>query len=248
LPPRRGLDAGTCITGSLIELAQRVCQLLPGSRGRSSAGARRRSRLRPSPRSGRRRRRLRMIMSRTGSMGFLVGSIVGVTFLWSCQEQKPPEINVDENLTTASGAELQTRDIKPSPNYDTREADNYLYVGAVSDEDKTKGKAVGDVVIFRYLGKHAGAYRLAIIQESGKQIGIAECAQPCKLTKTTWSDGSVTRGGFNPDAIIGSAFEDAFNGFLVQTSRRNEATTPARTFDSGHIYRRVESRLRQVRH
>ena len=39
----------------------------------------------------------------------------------------------------------------------------YMYVSAVSEEDQKRGMKTGDVVMFRYLGKEGGIYRLELI-------------------------------------------------------------------------------------
>jgi hypothetical protein len=135
---------------------------------------------------------------------------------------KAPEraaFNVDENLTTTDFNQTSAAAI-PTPNYDDSEGDRYFYVAAVSEEDQKKGKAVGDVTTIRFLGERDGVYRLELIGPSGQHLATSECKKPCRVTKTVWSDGSVSRGGFNAGSILGSAFEDAFNGFLTVANGR----------------------------
>lgn len=104
---------------------------------------------------------------------------------------------------------------RPSRNYDEKDGDSYLYVAAVSDEDLAKGKAAGDVVGFRYLGKLGRLHRL---QNSGTGA-INVCSEPCKIIKRYYPSGEVERVGFNASSIIGAAFEDAFHGFLEPEER-----------------------------
>jgi hypothetical protein len=153
-------------------------------------------------------------------------TLIALGILGACS--KAPEqktIKVDENLTTTDISQTSAASI-PAPNYDDREGDKYFYVAAVSEEDQKKGKATGDVSIFRYLGIKDGTYRLEIISDGGQRLAIAECKRPCKVTKTVWNDGRVTRGGYNPDSILGSAFADAFNGHLAVAGSEKEISAP----------------------
>jgi hypothetical protein len=100
------------------------------------------------------------------------------------------------------------------PRYESREGNSYLYVAAVSEEERKRGKSAGDVVIFQYLGMRDGVHRLASLDDAGARIALSECASPCKVIKRTMRSGAVDRLGFNPESIIGSAFLDAINGHL----------------------------------
>jgi hypothetical protein len=123
-------------------------------------------------------------------------------------EEDAPEQNVGLRNVPISQSEVSP------PNYDEKEGDTYLYVAAVSEEDRKAGRSAGNVVMFRYLGEANGTFRIASVGESGKQFGVSTCPRQCKVIKTTWSDGSVRRLGYDPASVIGSAFEDAFNGHL----------------------------------
>jgi hypothetical protein len=102
----------------------------------------------------------------------------------------------------------------PPANYEEKEGDTYFYVTAVSEEDRKTGKSAGNVVAFKYLGEKDGLYRLELVDDDGSRIGVSECPRQCKVIKSTWRDGSVKHVGFNPESVVGSAFEDAFNGHL----------------------------------
>jgi hypothetical protein len=105
--------------------------------------------------------------------------------------------------------------VAPSPNYDEREGESYLYVAAVSEEERKSGKVAGEVVTFRYLGVRNGVHRIETLTDAGSPIDVAECTSPCKVIKVIRADGTTDRIGFTSSSIIGSAFEDAFMGRLV---------------------------------
>ena len=114
----------------------------------------------------------------------------------------------------------------PTPNFVQEENGTYFYVTAVSEEDRKKGKAVGDVIGFRYLGKNNKAQHvLATVSDDGQVISKAYCSEPCALIKR--SDG--TRIVYDPSSIIGAAFQDAMNGLMKAAngkSTANEANYP----------------------
>ena len=99
-----------------------------------------------------------------------------------------------------------------SHNYDSKDGLVYSYIAAVSEEDRKKGKAAGDVVSFAYLGRRDGKYVLAQIGVNDSILGYSSCPRPCRVI--TYGDGSKV--GYTEDSIIGSAFADAIAGRLVQ--------------------------------
>ena len=106
----------------------------------------------------------------------------------------------------------------PAHNYAEEEDGVYFYVSAVSEEDRKKGKAVGDVYGYRYLGKNdEGQHVIASVTNNGQIIFKAYCSEPCKIIK--YGDGD--RSAFSPNSIIGSAFQDAINGALKVASEKN---------------------------
>ncbi len=111
----------------------------------------------------------------------------------------------------------------PTPNYDEHEGDRYMYVSAVSEDDKKKGRAVGNVIQYRYLGEKDGLYALAFVDDSGRELDREECRNPCRVIKTTTA-GRVGYVPYDRSSIIGAAFEDAFNGFL-KTARSADAAS-----------------------
>lgn len=114
-----------------------------------------------------------------------------------------------------------------SPRYDEREGDIYFYVADVSEEDRKAGRATGDVMGFKYLGTRDGVHLLQQLDSDGRATGVSECGRPCKVIKSTWIDGDITRTGFNANSVIGAAFEDAFNGHLTRaTGYVGSAKTP----------------------
>lgn len=125
------------------------------------------------------------------------------------------EMNVmGDNIASVALPTLQT----PTPHYQDYEGDRYFYITAVSDEDKTKGKAVGTVVQYRYLGELGGRLTLQQVTEAGYAIGRLECSRDCRIMKFTVG-GSVSRVPFDTSSIAGAAMEDAINGFLQPSKR-----------------------------
>lgn len=119
----------------------------------------------------------------------------------------------------------------PMHNFVEEERGTYYYVAAVSEEDQKKGKATGDVVGYRYLGKNdKGQHVLVSVADNGRVITKAYCSEPCAIIR--YGDGQ--RIAYNPGSIIGAAFQDAINGSLKATlgkSASDQAIYP-RTVDS----------------
>lgn len=137
----------------------------------------------------------------------------------SCDEARPTNV-VYENMSPPEPE-------PPKPRYDSREGDLYLYVADVSEEDKKRGVGAGSVHMFRYLGRQGDLYRLSLLNSEEIQIGVAECANPCRVVRSKWRDGSVSRLGYSADTVIGSAFEDAFNGILKVSASRDPQAKPS---------------------
>ena len=114
------------------------------------------------------------------------------------------------------------------PHYASREGDKYYYVSAVSEEDKKKGIAVGDVVITRNLGRVDGKQTLAWIKEDGTVESVSTCSHPCKIIKEVDANGGNLRLiPYNEESIIGMAFADSFNGFMKKSKRAAPAMVDA---------------------
>lgn len=133
------------------------------------------------------------------------------------------------NLTTSGQEKLPPWAIEPdavSPplptkNYASREGNRYYYISAVSDDEKKTGKAVGDVLIYRYLGVIAGKYTIQQELEDGTAVRIATCQKPCAIIKMTDQNGQpLDLIPYSESSVIGSAFADSFNGFLKRSSHR----------------------------
>ena len=125
-------------------------------------------------------------------------------------------MNVDENLVTtdihdADGLPISAN--ADSHNYNMKEGLIYSYIGAVSEEDAKKGKAVGDVSTFAFRGVIDGLYRISSVDDEGRTVLYYECPKPCVIMKRHLG-GEVTRLPYSPDSVIGAAFEDALNGRL----------------------------------
>ena len=122
----------------------------------------------------------------------------------------------------------------PTPNYSEREGDRYFYVSAVSDDDKKKGIAVGEVLQYRYLGVIDGSITIQQVLDNGTPLTRFECKSPCRVMKVT-SGTSVNRMAYNPESVVGSAMQDALNGFLepakgVKISDDTPLTTLPKSF------------------
>lgn len=168
-------------------------------------------------------------------LGFALCTALAAGALTACGDRANSEA---ENPTpyaatnTAPEPVIQSQpDTTPPPvpdhNYDERRGSNYYYVAAVSEEDERKGRAVGDVVVYQYLGKNsAGQHVLASMNSRGLVNYEASCSVPCRIIDT--SDGQSI--AFSPRSIIGAAFEDAFRGKLRVAERvRTEKDTQARS-------------------
>jgi hypothetical protein len=133
-------------------------------------------------------------------------------------------MNVDENLTTADYNEPLTTDSSPAPVpapshlYAIKDGDKYGYVAAVSEDDQKRGKVAGDVTFFVYRGKVGDTYKIDLVTPDGQIVEDDECQRPCTAIKR-YTYGGISYLGFTPDSLIGAAYTDAFNGFLVPASR-----------------------------
>lgn len=130
--------------------------------------------------------------------------------LSSCGE-KAPSPSASSEAEAKDLAATSNATSAPTHNYDDEEAGTYFYVAAVSEEDRKKGKVAGDVVGFQYIGKNdKNQNMIRSISEDGSTISKAYCSDPCRIIR--YSDGE--RVAFNPESIIGAAFQDVMNGFL----------------------------------
>lgn len=101
---------------------------------------------------------------------------------------------------------------KPARNYTEEENGTYFYIAAVSDEDRQKGVAAGEVIGYRYLGLNdKQQHTLQLVAETSNATMKAYCSDPCAIIKFENGD----RISFNPSSIIGAAFQDAINGHLI---------------------------------
>ena len=101
----------------------------------------------------------------------------------------------------------------PTQHFDTKEGEVYIYQSALSEDDKNAGKATPNLVGFKYLGEDAGVHTLQLLDPQDDPMGKASCSNPCKFIKMT-VNGTTQRMAYSEDSLIGSAFQDAFNGLL----------------------------------
>lgn len=108
-------------------------------------------------------------------------------------------------ITTPSEAQL------PDHNYDEREGSTYYYIAVVSEEDRKRGRAVGNVSSFQYFGQNSkGEHIIASIRMNGTIAYRAKCSASCRIIDT--DDGEKI--AYSSRSIIGGAFQDAFRGKL----------------------------------
>lgn len=140
----------------------------------------------------------------------------------------------DNSKLTSSSPSIELDEISKQvnlPNFDESEEGVYYYSVAVSETDKKDGKSAPDVVAFRYLGKNEkGEHIIGTIQMTTGQVIFKDyCKDPCKIIRG--KDGK--RIGYNPESIIGAAFQDAIAGHLKVSSSSEVKTaevTPATTY------------------
>jgi hypothetical protein len=106
---------------------------------------------------------------------------------------------------------LPDRPPLPDHNYDERRGWNYYYVAAISDEDRAKGRAAGEVLVYQYLGLNDdGHHVLASMRTNGTVSHTASCSSPCRIIDFSYGGNSA----YTPQSIIGAAFQDAMRGKL----------------------------------
>lgn len=147
------------------------------------------------------------------------------------------QTNLSTNFADRPGlSENLVEPRRPStpPNFAESENWTYHYVTAVSDEDREKGRALGDIVSYQYRGMRNGRHVLASVDDDGAVLGESECSDPCRII-TSRHGRRTRRLPYDNGSVIGSAFEDAMNGHLqVRGARRDDprlqsasATIPA---------------------
>ena len=151
--------------------------------------------------------------------------IAGLAYWYFGTGKKPLQIETTPYVASPSPAKAETSapsvqpTAKPPPpapeshNYDFVEDGSYGYVSAVSEDDRKRGVAIGNVLLFRYLGKIEGVYRIQLLSDSGQVTGYYECPRQCGAIKS-YVGGAMRRIPYNPTSMVGAAFEDAFLGKL----------------------------------
>lgn len=124
----------------------------------------------------------------------------------------------DSNTDTTTGTSVEgptpasvPLSARQNPRYDSVEGDVYLYIGDISEQDRADGKALGSVVSYRYFGVNSdGLHELGTLADDGTLLHKSQCADRCVIIKGRRGE----RLPFNPNSVIGAAFEDAINGHL----------------------------------
>jgi len=137
-------------------------------------------------------------------------------------EASPVALSITE---TPALAPLPSPAPVPDHNYDEERGWTYYYVAAVSDEDRKRGRVVGSVSAFQYLGQNDdGEHILASLGSNGTVNDRYKCAQSCRIIDTDYGE----KLAYSPSSIIGAAFDDAFQGRLrIAEWAKDEAAAPA---------------------
>ncbi len=153
-----------------------------------------------------------MRITRKIGLAFACG---GALFISAC--------SASETASQAPGAEATAAanlPQGPTPEYAQKDGDTYMYVGAVTDEEKKQGE-IAPVVSFRNLGLRGEVQRLERVGDNGVGIGTFECSAPCRVAKRTDLYGNITRQAVEPTTILAAAFRDAANGLMEVVKDRN---------------------------
>jgi len=93
-------------------------------------------------------------------------------------------------------------------NWRTRAGDAYVYQGEAPPGQGKPGPPVLQEQRYTYLGERDGVYTLAFNGET------ASCTNPCDVVTIHAGVFHDERVAFDPDSVIGAAFQDAFDGWL----------------------------------
>lgn len=134
----------------------------------------------------------------------ICGAVASLAFLSGCGEPSSGA------AVQAPAPEIVATPIAPVARYAQEDRGIYYYVADVPEEEAKKGKAAGDVIGFRYLGRNdKGEHILGLVGDDGAVISRSYCLEPCRVIRQ-----STGRIGFSSTSIIGAAFEDAIAGLL----------------------------------
>ena len=150
-----------------------------------------------------------------------LGIIGGILILSGCNQADSNDFAAPpEDLPVIEADDTSTKVVPP--NFDEEEDGTYFYIAAIPEEDQKKGRAAGDVLAFRYLGKNQkDEIVLATVDQQSKKILYKNyCKNPCRIIR---SDVGAPVG-YNSQSVIGAAFEDAIAGRLEESS---SVKTPA---------------------
>ncbi len=121
---------------------------------------------------------------------------------------------------------------KPMPKhfYAYQDAGEYGYEQAISAQDRNEGRVTKSLLMFRYLGKKAGAYQVMLKEDEVRTV--AECSLPCEYAKVYTFVGvnfiKKETLPISPATLLAGVFADAINGNLDQM--RGERDGVATTF------------------
>jgi hypothetical protein len=165
-------------------------------------------------------------------------ALAALGFWWwnsHTKEATPPPVIATTTTPTVPAGNVATPTVAapqppppPSHRYSFKEGDAYGYIAAVSEEDRKRGKAAGDVLMFRYAGFWDNEFHLEELNANGDIVGVDTCAKPCVAIKS-YEGGQIDRVAYNPDSVIGAAFDDAMSGRLKRKAQRPALLLPRPT-------------------
>lgn len=158
---------------------------------------------------------LQVSNSARGSVAYVVLSLsLFAGGLTACSAPLAPNRAADPSAAASiDSAEPANAAMATSPviahSWISHENGEYGYPVGISDDARKAGQAADEVIMYRYLGFSNGAYTL-FAPDTGI---VATCPDPCTVITET-SGYSTERVAYNPESVIGAAFEDALGGQL----------------------------------
>lgn len=157
----------------------------------------------------------------TALVSLLIGVVAG-GFLGASIAKGGHETAAASSTSAAADALAAAQTAAPPPhNWTSKDGDEYAYASEISEDDRKAGKAVADVVMFKYLGEHDGNYTVQSTQNG--VTATAECSNPCQIVKVTSRSPlgvNVQHVTFTEASLVGAALTDAMNGQMEVAGRR----------------------------
>ena len=166
----------------------------------------------------------------------IIALVIGGIWWWSRDSEESPNTasayasNYSSNNSAVAVPEpiVEAMPTETFPNYAFEDGGLYGYVSEVSEEDRAKGRATGDLSLFAYRGSSRGVHRLTMYDDEMAKVGDYECHDPCQVIRRMEGSSTLRRIPYDPRSILGGAFEDAIRGRLqvhLSEGRRRGAQT-----------------------